>query len=90
MRTTKVCDKKNCEELSHARGLCQFHYYKAWQYDDHINLPRSQYTNTELMKEWKELRGRGLTIVQAAPRLGITAGGLRRAISRSKKKENKS
>jgi hypothetical protein len=44
-----------------------------------------RHTRDELLDEWVHLRRSGVTVTEAAPRLGLTVAGLTRALERARK-----
>ena len=66
------------------RGLCQICYSKHRYRGTLSKFPRSTWRRTELMAEWELCKLRGLSVREAAERIGVSLSALRKAIQRSR------
>jgi hypothetical protein len=68
-----------------ARGLCRACYEQANRAGTLEDYPRGTWARDELLDEWDRLRAVGVSVVDAAPRLGMTVAALARALERARK-----
>ena len=79
----KVLDQPGCGR-HRGRGLCGPCGHAVARRGQLIDYPRINRTRDELMHEWELLRSEGHTLSQAADRLGIARGTLKRAYQRAR------
>jgi hypothetical protein len=68
-----------------ARGLCAACYFRVRHAGHLDDYPRATWTRDELLDEWEFLRSTGVSVIDAAPRLGMTPAALVRALERARK-----
>lgn len=71
-----------------ARGCCRRCYNNARAQGIHLDLPRLNRANADVIEDWEELRAQRCTRVTAAERMGMTFAALDRAIYRHRKRTN--
>lgn len=79
----------DCQRYKSLRGrhLCSYCY--GWHFDSGTleQFPRSTWKNADLMAELDFFRQQGLTVRQAAEKIGVKLSALRRAIQRAKDRQ---
>lgn len=88
----KIAKCKDCKEktLITGRGLCKnkcYNYHRQRGTLD--NYPRSTWKHEDLMAELAICRERGLTVREAAEKIGVTLSALRKAIDRARTRANR-
>jgi hypothetical protein len=80
--TCRACGRTRCHA---ARGLCRTCHHHARLSGQLADYPRATYTRDEVLDEWVRLRSAGVSVVEAAPRLGMSVAALARALERARK-----